>query len=590
MVAVLEHNIFGGWTGRRGASKNPTNFQYRCWRTSPFAVLQVGQDVPWRREETLAQTVQGQRLRNSVSLLTKHGVQKFTKDNGVFMVGGRLASFVDAWKVLTEDLWVLNTIAGYQISFKEVPMQAQRPPEARFSKEQEVLLRAEIDTLLQKGATLPQVHNPEGFYSTLFLVPKKNGQMRPVINLKQLNQWMDTPHFKMEGISTLRDLLRAGDWMVKVDLKDQQYLRFTADSKCYQFPCLPFSLSCAPWTFTKVMKPLMALLRAWGIRIIIYIDDMLILVESREAAMQHLEVLIFLLEALGQQGEIHSVPSSGTGVPRIVGRLIKPPAQITQQEVEADPQGGGSTSTEGVFVSTTTLPVSGEAECSFTSNTGSSSILQDPTKGSAKSSAPGRLGLRSSVQTFQRSPRGAVLVAGSPVSVEWQDSDSETDSISDTVRCLTVRLGGSMQQCEYRRLMKPPREVVAHKLPGASGSRIGTEYLRQITSQHISTSTAGQLYCSSIHQQTGRTCVTGPDSPGKIHVVVGSGEGHNDHSSAHIPGVSNMVADSESRLEQDRFDWMLSRSVFLKINQVLGPLEMDLFASRLTHQLPRFFS
>lgn len=84
-------------------------------------------------------------------------------------------------------------------------------------------MRAETESLFQKGAILPQGYNSEGFYSTLFLVPKKNGEMRPVINLKQLNQWVETPHFKMEGISTLWDLLRAGDWMVKVDLKDAYF-------------------------------------------------------------------------------------------------------------------------------------------------------------------------------------------------------------------------------------------------------------------------------------------------------------------------------------------------------------------------------
>jgi len=51
-----------------------------------------------------------------------------------------------------------------------------------------------------------------------------------------------------------------------------------------------------------------------------------------------------------------------------------------------------------------------------------------------------------------------------------------------------------------------------------------------------------------------------------------------------------MIEDNESRLEGDQSDWMLARSVFLKIYQVLDPLEVDLFASRLTHQLPQLFS
>ena len=47
------------------------------------------------------------------------------------------------------------------------------------------------------------------------------------------------------------------------------------------------------------MKSLMTLLRSWGIRIIIDIDDMFILAGTKEEAAQHLEVLLFLLEALG---------------------------------------------------------------------------------------------------------------------------------------------------------------------------------------------------------------------------------------------------------------------------------------------------
>ena len=38
----------------------------------------------------------------------------------------------------------------------------------------------------------------------------------------------------------------------------------------------PFSLSAAPWVFTKVLAPVMASLRKQGIQIFIYLDDILI--------------------------------------------------------------------------------------------------------------------------------------------------------------------------------------------------------------------------------------------------------------------------------------------------------------------------
>ena len=131
-----------------------------------------------------------------------------------------------------------------------------------------------------------------------------------------------------------------------------------------------------------------------------------------------------------QQGKIYSVPSSGIGVPRAAGRFTEPPAQITQRENEAYSQGCGTASMESFCVSTAALSVSGEAECSFPSNPGSPSVLQESTRGSTKSSAPGRSELRSSLDTVHRSPEGASLVAESPVSVEWEDSDSETGTDS----------------------------------------------------------------------------------------------------------------------------------------------------------------
>jgi hypothetical protein len=55
---------------------------------------------------------------------------------------------------------------------------------------------------------------PTGFYSTLFLVPKKNDKMRPVINLKPLNGYLKKTHFKMDTLSKVLNIVKTGDWAI----------------------------------------------------------------------------------------------------------------------------------------------------------------------------------------------------------------------------------------------------------------------------------------------------------------------------------------------------------------------------------------
>ena len=46
----------------------------------------------------------------------------------------------------------------------------------------------------------------------------------------------------------------------------------------------------------------------------------------------------------------------------------------------------------------------------------------------------------------------------------------------------------------------------------------------------------------------------------------------------------------KSRSQMDRTDWMLHPKLFAQFNKEWGPLEVDLFATCLSNQLPRFFS
>ena len=56
----------------------------------------------------------------------------------------------------------------------------------------------------------------------------------------------------------------------------------------------------------------------------------------------------------------------------------------------------------------------------------------------------------------------------------------------------------------------------------------------------------------------------------------------------HLPGVLNTIADTESRQMLDRTDWKLNPVMFQKISNLFRPLDMDLFASRLSTQCPLY--
>ena len=187
-------------------------------------------------------------------------------------LAGRLKYFQANWNLITDDPWVLKTIMGYKIEFHSVPHQVTWP-RTLMPKAQQESVQVEVDKMILQGAIHPVTSNTEGgFVSSIFLVDKKDGGHRPVINLKNLNSFVDFQHFKMEGIHMLRDLLKKGDFMVKLDLKDayftvpvwighQKYLRFLWKETLWEFACLIFGLASAPRTFTKIMKPVVATLQ-----------------------------------------------------------------------------------------------------------------------------------------------------------------------------------------------------------------------------------------------------------------------------------------------------------------------------------------
>lgn len=230
-------------------------------------------------------------------------------------VGGRLALFLDQWGEITTDSWVLSIIrGGLDLQFKRRPPLSVTPiPFSVPSDPQRVLLLdTEVSTLLQKAAIelVPPSALDPGFYSRIFLVPKKTGGMRPVIDLSVLNTFLVVPHFKMETNRSIRASILPGMWTTSLDLADayfhcpiapsfRKYLRFVWNDQVFQFRALPFGLAIAPLVFTKIFQAALAHLHSLSIQIHSYLDDSLLKEFNPDILRSHTRTVILLFLKLG---------------------------------------------------------------------------------------------------------------------------------------------------------------------------------------------------------------------------------------------------------------------------------------------------
>jgi hypothetical protein len=85
-------------------------------------------------------------------------------------------------------------------------------------------LCTEVQALLDKGAvSVVEDHSSPCFYSHVFLVPKKSGEWRLIIDLSRLNRFLRVPRFKMETTRSVATAIQPKDWAVSLDLRDAYF-------------------------------------------------------------------------------------------------------------------------------------------------------------------------------------------------------------------------------------------------------------------------------------------------------------------------------------------------------------------------------
>ena len=227
-------------------------------------------------------------------------------------VGGRLQYFLSAWERITSDAFVLSVVrGGFSIELSgPLPGGAIRRRSPRMTAHNNQLITAEIETLLKKGA-IERVMDHKGLsLSPIFLIPKRSGKLRMILNLKRINTFIPSMSFRMENLASILPMIMPNDVAVSLDLQDaylhvpihprsRDLLGFATETGTFRFRVLPFGLKPAPRLFTRLVGEVAAYLRTQGLRLFCYLDDWLLIADSEQRLCAQISVLIRTVKALG---------------------------------------------------------------------------------------------------------------------------------------------------------------------------------------------------------------------------------------------------------------------------------------------------
>ena len=223
------------------------------------------------------------------------------------MSTGRLG----AWALLGDPVAASIMSSGLRLRFHTLPpLTVAPPPYTECSPLQLPDIRVFVAHLLSRGI-IRRILSPQHlFFSRLFLVSKKGGSQRLVIDLSRLNVHLIVPTFRMESVWSIAAGITEGLWGCTVDLEDafynvplaplfHKYFAFVVDGVVYVFMRMPFGLAIAPWAFSRVIRPVKGYCHLLGIRLHSYLDDFLILHLSPHGLQKDTAFLLHLFGLLG---------------------------------------------------------------------------------------------------------------------------------------------------------------------------------------------------------------------------------------------------------------------------------------------------
>ena len=498
------------------------------------------------------------------------------------------------------DAWVVEVLrVGYRIPFDRQPPLSERPlslPAYYPQSIKGVALTQELQSLLRKGAVEPAPQSP-GFYSHLFLVQKTSGSWRPIIDLSTLNDYVTSSHFHMETPQSVLRSIRPGDWMVSLDLQDaylqvpvhhdsRRYLRFVVEGRTYQFRVLCFGLTTAPQVFTRIMAPVSAILHKYGVRMLRYLDDWLILASSELACLQSRDRLLTVCTELGIQVnltksslvptqslvylgmEIRSLPFIARPTPVRVSNLLR----LIEE-----------------FLSTTSPPASTAGPLVVPH---SSRLWRDAQNEAAPTLPQGPVGFPGRPVSGLLVPslsRGSSLVGSSGTAAGGSESLSPSSRRQLLLRRLGCRLGGPGGRTPCLGSSVSSSEDSLHQPERVTSSSVRPAGLRTSFSGPVGSAVLRQHHHSRLSSPFRRDVLLHSERHGEGDTPLGRESPCPSPASIHHGLVQCHSGRSESSQSGDGSEWTLHQEV---VDHLVHkwPAVIDLFATSLTARLPVYFS
>ena len=522
---------------------------------------------------------------------------------------GNIRNYAHNWKKITSDKNIIDIVTdGLQLNFTDCPPQGSEPFEYPRGQNEHYTINEEVNKLLAKEVIKPCGRETGEYFSSLFTRDKKDGTYRTILNLKSLNQDCDTAHFKMESLKQALYMVRRGHFLASIDIKDafysvpinedhKKYLKFAWNGKLFQFCAMPNGYCDAMRIFTKILKPVFATLREQGYESVIYVDDSLLQGETFQECLDNIMATLECLESLGFV--IH--PDKSIFIPTqeiiFLGFIINTRDMTVRLTVEKKEKiiglGIGLLKTKNFTIRMISSFI-GNLTASF------------------EAVPEGRLYYRHlewckalSLELHNHDFDAPCFISEQArEEIIWwvnnvEHSFAKIQDIPDIDRTIytdaSKHLGGGWGASD-----EVLGEINGRWASEEQGMNINCLELKAIQlalqsfiplygkCEHIRVMSDNTTAISYINKKGGTHCMTLNDLAVNIWEYCLDKGIH--ISAAHIPGKHNVLADIASREFRDAAEWKLCPEIFSRLVTKFGRPDIDLFASRLNHQLPTYVS